>query len=260
MVPFCTRAFDAYWAANKEIQNLADDPMFPMCRTIPEIHIAPNRNYKPKGVQKRSVSDPDYTGYNYDGTSVAEGINGGISITDPDLDSGEWAAARFLMVREWDGNEYWLEAGWAEVREAFHDDDQHIYTQQCDSTKDICHWQNNDAWCDDDHNALVYIASQADNLWDSFCWNHDENRWRTMWHDFDSGSDKADRLEAYFEAAEGQSGTVSMDSVRFYGLELRDNTTWHDWSTTYSGDTTKVQQGGYVIATVSKYDDFIVND
>ena len=74
------------------------------------------------------------------------------------------------------------------------------------------------------------------------------------------GDDDAYRIEAFLETAENQPGTVSMDSVRFYELELRDGTTWHDWDTTYSSDTGKKLQGGYTITTNSRYYDFKVND
>ncbi len=62
-----------------------------------------------------------------------------------------------------------------------------------------------------------------------------------MWYDFDSGSANADGIEAYFETAENQYGTISMGTVRFYGLELRDVTTWHDWTTMYHNHTTKLE-------------------
>ena len=51
-----------------------------------------------------------------------------------------------------------------------------------------------------------------------------------------------------------------MDSVRFYNLELRDGTNWHDWDASYADDTRWLQQGGYTITTDSQYDDFYVND
>ncbi len=79
-----------------------------------------------------------------------------------------------------------------------------------------------------------------------------------MWRDADLGDDDADRLEAYLEVS--AAGTVPVGSVNFYGLELRDGTTWHDWDTTYSSDTRYLQQGGYTIDTISRYDDFIVKD
>jgi hypothetical protein len=57
-----------------------------------------------------------------------------------------------------------------------------------------------------------------------------------------------------------QTGTISMGNVRFYNLELKDATTWHDWTMTYSSDTAKVQQGGYTVTTITPYYDFHVID
>ncbi len=142
----------------------------------------------------------------------------------------------------------------------FGDHDQHAYTQQCDSTRSVCDWSRF-LECNDADNTLVNIASQSDDgYWDSFCWNFDEEEWVEMWWDFDSGSADADRLEALYETSENQFGTISMGTVRFYGLELRDATTWHDWTTTYSSDTRRFQQGGYSVTTNSRYHDFEVEN
>ena len=57
-----------------------------------------------------------------------------------------------------------------------------------------------------------------------------------------------------------QSGTISMGNVRFYNLDLRDATTWHDWTNAYSSDTAKLQEGGYTVTTTSRFHDFYVSD
>ena len=256
LVPLCSDSFFRYLkAARKTDESLVpNDPYFPACRAVPSgIYFG-----QPSEPGSR-FSDNDHSGYNYQGTDVSEGINGAISIDSLSLDSGAWAAARFLMFRTWSGNDYWLEGGWAVNDDVWGDDDPHVYTQQCNSTETSCDWHKFDE-CNDPNNALVYIASGADNNWDSFCWNFDTEEWVMMWHDFDSGDDDADRLEAYFEVDDDQSGTISMGNVRFYNLELRDATTWQDWTTTYSSDTAKVQEGGYTVTTTSRYYDFYVSD
>ena len=135
-----------------------------------------------------------------------------------------------------------------------------MYTQQCDSTQSTCTWWVFDSWCDDDDETLVYIASQADNYWDSFCWNFGTDNWVTMWSDFDSGDDEADGLEAFFEVHENQSGTIPMGTVNFFGLELRDASTWHDWTTAYIHDTGKFEEGGYIVTPKSRFYDFDVDN
>lgn len=104
----------------------------------------------------------------------------------------------------------------------------------------------------------MYIASKADNTWDSFCWNFETRKWVRMWRDYDSGDDDADFIEAYFEVWEDRPGTISMNEVRFYNLYLRDATTWHEWNEDYSSDTTPSIEGGYILYTNSEYHDFEV--
>ena len=129
LVPLCTQGFLTYLKLHKEEVWPNVEPYFPACQGIPSgISIGPNRYYRPDGGAMRSKSDPDHTGYYYRGTDVSEGINGAISISDPSLNSGEHVAARFMAWRNWNGNKYWLEGGWAEKRSSFYDDEQHIYT------------------------------------------------------------------------------------------------------------------------------------
>ncbi len=118
LIPLCTDEYYGYLRAKKASGWRRSDPMFPACRAIPDqIVSAPNHRfggYSPDRGQSRSTrstSDPDHTGYYYVGTTVSEGINGAISRDNPVLNSGEWVAARFLALRVWNGNEYWLEGG-----------------------------------------------------------------------------------------------------------------------------------------------------
>jgi hypothetical protein len=76
----------------------------------------------------------------------------------------------------------------------------------------------------------------------------------------DLHDDEADALEAYFETWEDQIGTIGMGTVNFYELELRDATTWHDWTTTYSTDTYELEEGGYSVTVNTNYDDFDVDN
>jgi hypothetical protein len=266
LIPLCTEGFSAYLKAYEKTRWPDLDPYFPACRAIPSgIYQGPSRENRFKDIEFKSdqlsSSRSEHTGYYYQGTEVSEGINGAISVTHPSVDPDEWVAARFLAVRNWNDEQYWLEGGWAVYPEAFDDYEPHVYTQQCNSTgRQPCEWYNFDAWCGDDNNALVYVASQADGRWDSHCWDFSMNRWRTMWHDADLGDDDAHRLEAYLEVSTDQPGTIPVGSVRFYALELRDSRSWHDWDTTYSDDTGYLQQDGYTIVTNSRYDDFYVTD
>ncbi len=169
LIPFCTEGFSAYLKANEKTRWPDLDPYFPACHAIPSgIHLGPGRPNRYKGVEFSSPS-VDHTGYSYQGSEVAEGINGAISITHPSVNSDERVAARILALRNWNGEENWLEGGWAVYPEVFHDNEPHVYTQQCDSTRYPCIWYDYDARCDDSMNALVYVASQSDGRWDSFC-------------------------------------------------------------------------------------------
>ena len=257
LVPLCTPEYLEYLKTQENSGTPTNNSKFPACNAIPD-RIAFGSPGGPS--QSSSSTDYNHAGYYYDGTTVSKGINGAISRDDPSLNSGEFVASRFLMDRYVSGNHYWLESGWAEYYDVFNDHDQHVYTQQCDSTQSSCLWHSFDSVCGDSYNTLVYIASQSDNYWDSFCWNFDSEVWVTTWSNFDSGDDDASALEALFEAYEGQTGTITMGTVNFYGLELVDTTTWHDWTTAYSSDTQKLQEGGYTVATNSAYYNFNVNN
>ena len=166
-----------------------------------------------------------------------------------------------MAERRWGGEQYWLEGGWVEYYNWFGDHDQHVYTQQCDTVRDGgCDWLNYENTCGDAYHTAIYVAVQSDDLWDSFCWDFDLEEWVTMWANFDSGTDEADGLEALFEVREDQPGTVSMGTIRFYGLELKDDGSWEDWDDSYEDDTGALEEGGYTLTTNSDYDDFEVDD
>ena len=264
LLPLCTIEYLEFLKAQKdasgETVTPGDATRFPACNGIPE-----SIGFGKGGAPLMSSTDAQHVGYYYAGTSVSQGINGAISRDDPSLntDDEEWVAARFLISRTYDGVRYWLEAGWAEYSLPFGDEDQHTYTQQCDSVRganDNCIWNNYNHLCDDTNNTLAYIASQSNNTWDSFCWNFGNDEWVRMWAGFDAGDDDAHALEAFFEAKEVQDGTIAMDTVRFYGLELRDETEGQVWDTRYQTTSYISYEGGYFIVINSLLDDFNVNN
>lgn len=130
LIPLCTDEYMQYLKAQKESEEPTNDsespaPGFPACDLIPS-RIGIGAPGKPA----LSTTDPDHTGYFYDGTTVSEGIYGTISRDDPELNSGEIVAARFLAGWHMTGGEQkWLEGGWAEYPDVFDDEDQHVYTQ-----------------------------------------------------------------------------------------------------------------------------------
>ena len=272
LLPLCTQEYLQYLkvqgASGEPSNSLMTDskaPSFPSCNAIPD-KVAfgpPGKAHKAAlGSPSRlapSTSNPDHTGYFYHGASVDRGINGAISRDNPSLNSGEFVTARLLAGRYWSGNAYWLEGGWTENYDAFNDHDQHVYTQQCDTTQSSCMWISFESVCGDNNNTLVYIDAHSDDNWYSFCWNFDHGNWVTMWSASDLGDDHAHFLEAFFETSEDQAGTISMGTVNFYGLELKSNN-WTDWTATYDDDTTKKEEGAYTVTTNTSFHDFDVDN
>ena len=258
LLPLCTEEYLQHLKEQKEaagIRNEPTDHTFPACNAIPD---AIYEGGLP-GLPALTTDDPDHTGYAYVDDNK-EGISGGITVVDPSLQSGELASARLLAYVVDSNDRYWLEAGWTEYPDYF-GSGQYVYTQSCDDTEDSCDWFQFNNVCSHTSNVSVTVSSGTiDQRWDSYCYDYDDNEWITMWSNADLGDDDADVLEAYFEVREDRSGTIPMDSVTFYDLELRGGVAWDQWDDDYDSDTEINEEGGYTVTTNSEYYDFDVNN
>ena len=261
LLPLCTQEYIEHLKAQRASEGSGASapsgprsPSFPVCNAIPD-----TIGLGAPGGPAQASSHGHHAGYYYNGDSASDGINGAITRDDPSLNQGEFVSSRLLVDRTVGGVRYWIEGGWAEYYDTFLNHDQNVYVQQCDSTQDECYWNSFEHACGDDDNTLIYIASDSENKWDAHCYNFDIEEWHSMWLDYPLGN--ADTLEALFETNEEQSGTISMGTVRFYGLELYDGSDWPDWEDEHYGDDTHLlDEGGYSVTVNSSYEDYEVDN
>lgn len=258
LLPLCTDEYLQHLKEQKEaagIVTAATDHTFPACNAVPDgIYEGGHL-----GAPALTTDDPDHAGYGYTDDNK-EGLSGAITIVDPPLQSDEVVAARFLAGVYSSNYVYWLEAGWTEYPAVF-GDDQYVYVQSCNNTGETCNWHQFNAVCSHNSHVAVTVSSHwFDQNWDAYCYNYDSDEWVGIWTNAGLGDDDADFLEAFVEFREDRSGTIPMDSVNFYDLELRGGVAWDEWDDNYEADTRKLQQGGYTVTTNSEYYDFDVND